>query len=551
MESFKIQIYRLIKRNAFIIFLLLIGLIFSIPLFHQGFYLSHDGQAHVARFAAYIKAFSDGQFPFRFAGTLNYGYGSPVLNFYYPLPGAIAIPFHFLGISLENIFKASIIFSFILSFFSFYLWIKELLKDEGLAFLGGVLYGLTPYHFLNLYVRGGIAEQIAYAFVPFVFLFIEKAISNKNIKYSIIGGIFYALVILSHNSVSLLFSPIFLFYSIIRAKDIRGLALTLLILFIGLSLASFFWIPAIMEAKYTNAKLFIGDMFKYHFPSVQSLIYSKWGFGPDVNKPGGLSPQIGIINWAIILISISSIFLKNLFRKETYFWIIVFLITVFLTLSVSTFIWYYLPLLSNLQFPWRIVGISSFAAVVLGVIAVKNFDRKIRLLLFLAVIVYSLQFLKINYTKSKPDSFYFNYPGTTYYHGEASPIWTAGDFGEFPKSTLEIISGKGSYIQNLHKSNLHVFTFNAKTNIRVVDNTVYFPGWQVLVDNKASPIQFQDPNHRGLITFDVPKGKHVAMVVIKETGLRLFSDLISIFSLLFIVILFVLRKKINKMLFLR
>ena len=90
------------------------SLIFVIPLFSSNFYASHDGEAIIARFGAYVKASNDGQFPLRWAGDLNFRYGSPVLIFYYPLPGIFLIPLNAIGISLENTFKIIIGFSFIL-----------------------------------------------------------------------------------------------------------------------------------------------------------------------------------------------------------------------------------------------------------------------------------------------------------------------------------------------------------------------------------------------------------------------------------------------------
>ncbi len=54
---------------------ILIGFILSVivagPLFHKGFYPSHDGELHLARVAAYSQALKNGQFPVRWAADLN------------------------------------------------------------------------------------------------------------------------------------------------------------------------------------------------------------------------------------------------------------------------------------------------------------------------------------------------------------------------------------------------------------------------------------------------------------------------------------------------
>lgn len=312
-----------INRNIFyIILIILISVLFISPLLQFKFYKSHDGEGHAARFAAYYQAFKDGQFPPRWAGNLNFGYGTPVFIFYYPLPGYIASGIHAKGISYENSFLLLMIISFILAPLFFYLWIREYLNKD-IAFLGGLLYGLAPYHFLNVYVRGDIAETMAFVLVPLIFLFIEKYIHSNKIIFVILGAVSYGLLVLSHNGISLMFSPIIFLYAVLRSKNKKIFSFTLSIFILGLMLSSFFWLPALYEGKYVNTQLFIGTMYKSNFPAPLQLFYSDWGFGPDVSKAGGLSPQIGILYIALALLALF-IFSRNKNKKDTLFWIGVF-----------------------------------------------------------------------------------------------------------------------------------------------------------------------------------------------------------------------------------
>jgi uncharacterized membrane protein YfhO len=76
------------------------------------------------------------------------------------------------------------------------------------------------------------------------------------------------------------------------------------------------------------------------------------------------------------------------------------------------------------------------------------------------------------------------------------------------------------------------------------ENTLYFPGWSAMVDGQNVPIEFQDINSRGIMTFAVPTGTHKVVVIFAETKLRLLSDVFSLFALLGTGILFILRKRI-------
>lgn len=531
--------------------ILIITSLFLFPLFRPEFYDSHDGEAHVARFAAYIQSFQDGQFPPRWAGNLNFSYGTPLFIFYYPLPGYLASFLSLTGLSLENIFKFIIGLNFIIAPVFFYLWAKLLFRKE-VAFLGALLYAFAPYHFLDLYVRGDVAEVMALALVPLVFFCIEKLLIVRSSSYMILGGISYALLILSHNGISLMFSPIFLLYVTLRSEKKKDFLLTLPLFCIGLVLSAFFWLPALYESRYTNIHLFVGDMYKNHFPTVRELIYSPWGFGPDVRQSGGLSPQIGFLYVLMTVLSIFVVLKEKKQQKQIYGWLAVFFMAVFISLSLSHFVWGNLSLLRVYEFPWRFTALSSFAAVILSCYVlsfIKN--KKIFVGFFLLIIVVSIPFIKVKHYVTRDDAFYKNFTGTTYYHGEANPIWTAGDPTTFPELPIEIVGGEATIDNFIKKTNNHTFTLTANNRTIVLDNTQYFPGWKVSVDGKNTPIQFQDPNYRGLITFQVPSGEHKIEVKFTESPIRLLSNTLSIVAILVVSIILIMKLFKRRLLFLK
>ena len=535
-----------LNKNVFYIFLIiLISVIFISPLLQFRFYQSHDGEGHAARFAAYDRAFKDGQFPPRWAGNLNFGYGTPVFIFYYPLPGYIASVIHATGISYEGSFLLLMVTGFIFAPLFFYLWMREYLNKD-IAFLGSLLYGLAPYHFLNVFVRGDIAETMALVFVPLVFLFIEKFIRSKKIIFILLGAVSYGLLVLSHNGISLMFSPVLFLYTVLRSKNKKIFLFTLSIFILGLLLSSFFWLPALYEGKYVNTQLFIGSMYQKHFPSPLQLIYSNWGFGTDVQKAGGLSPQIGIPYIALTLLALF-IFSGNKNKKDTLFWMGIFLLAVFITLPVSSFIWEKLSILRLYQFPWRFTALSGFASIVIGCFALNSLkNKKLYFACLALLIISSIPFIKVKGYESKNDKFYNNYQATTDF-GATISIWTEGDPGKPAKAQLELIGGKAKIENFEKKTNLHTFTIDAQTNSQILDNTTYFPGWTATIDGKRVPIEFQDMNHRGLITYYVPKGKHTVRLQFMESPVRFLSDTLSLIALVTVLILslLLLSKKIK------
>src|SRR6185369_9866145 len=450
-----------------ILLVIFLSAAFLSPLLSHTFYESHDGEAHLARFAAYTKAFQDGQFPPRWAGDLNFGYGTPVFIFYYPLPGYLASLMHFGGMSFEMIFKLLMIAGFLLAPICFYLWAKLLFKKE-VAVIGALLYGLAPYHFLDLYVRGDIAEVLAFIFVPLVFWAIEKTVTEKKNMFIIWGGIFYGLLILSHNGVSLMFSPVFLLYGIIRSKNKKLFASIVVLFFIGLVLSAFFWMPALYEGRYVNTKLFIGNMYKDNFPTVLQLIISRWGFGADVAKANGLSPQLGLIPFGFAVAACSLFFKEKKKRKIFGMWLGVFAAAVFITLPISNSVWSHISLLRLYEFPWRFVGLVSFAAAVLACFVLEKIhNKKIFIVLLLAILITSLPLVRVKKYISESDAYYAHFAGTTDYHGAATSIWTAGEPNTFAKHQIELIGGQGKIDVVEKKSVGHVLAAHAKNEVAV------------------------------------------------------------------------------------
>jgi len=128
-------------------------------------------------------------------------------------------------------------------------------------------------------------------------------------------------------------------------------------------------------------------------------------------------------------------------------------------------------------------------------------------------------------------------------------IW-AGRSQDYPerKNQTQIVEGKGEILTETLKNSSRKYTVNAKTPLKLVDRTFYFPGWTVFVDGVKTNIEFQNPDYRGVITYQIPSGKHSIYVVFEDTKVRLLGKILSVVSLVLLFILFFLRKKIRRIL---
>lgn len=534
------------KKYLILIPLFILGLIPLLALFHSGLPITHDGQDHVARIANFYQNLPDGNIIPRWAPNLNWGYGHPILEFLYPLPSYIASLFHFLGFSLVDSTKIVFGLGMFLSLIFMYMWLSSFLK-EAPAILGAVLYTYAPYRFVDLYVRGDIGENLAFAFMPLTLFFIYKLYKTQNFKYSVFGSISLAFLILSHNAISLMLLPFilfYIFYFIWQSKFNKYFIFnTLCLMFLGFGLSAFFWIPGLLEAKYTLRNIVTAGSYIDRFVSLKALLYGAWTYGIS----GQFTVQLGIINWFSLLVSPLVIFLLLKKRDRNYLLVLVLLIHILvgisLMLPVSNFIWSKVILLQNLQFPWRFLAIIVFTTAVLGAFFVATIAQKFQFWLSVFLIVL-IVFLSKDYIKPKgysykPESFYTGvYKGTTD-TGESAPIWSVRFMEKIPAANLQIVDGYAN-IENLKRtSTYHKYHVNVNKKTIFRENTLYFPGWEILANGAPVNIQFHLPHYNGVMMFTLGKGDYTIETVYKETKLRAIADAISMVVLFNIVGFFV------------
>lgn len=513
---------------------------------------THDGLVHLARIGAYFKALHDGQIPVRWAGDLNYGYGMPLFNFMYQVPYAIASVLIFLGLGLVSSFKITLALSFILSGIFMLGFSLAFFQDYKKAILVTIFYQFVPFRIIEILIRGSFGEVYAYAFLPLVLWGIVVVFKKQNYWSILLTSISTALLIISHNALSLVFFIITLGFVITFGENKKNYILGIASLFLGLLLASFYWIPALFEHKYTYGDLFMKNLYLSHFPPLLSFFTPNFLNNKSL-QTGGIAVQIGLFHMLVLFVAIFTFFhnkkITYKLKKLFIFCFIIFAIALFFMQPISKPIWSHVAQLRQFQFSWRFLSVVGFATSLLSVCLLNYnfFNKKWIYFTILFMVIFSTAYYwkpslgldKIN------ENYYWNFPLNTTYFGETDVIWSQGPKNRYPKKRIEIIGGKGEITDFQKKSNLQTFSVDAKTDIQLVDHTQYFPGWRAYSDNMPVPIQFQDQHWRGEIIFFVPKGKHEIKVVFGESKTRFIADMLTMGTIIFLAFFGLFRKTIR------
>ncbi|MEK7573059.1 MAG: hypothetical protein AAB531_01400 [Patescibacteria group bacterium] len=504
-------------KKTFVIFLALV--IFSIPsivsLVHSGFPLTDDGNWMVIRFSAFYEAIRNDQFPVRFLPRLSNGYGYPVADFLYPLFMYIGFPIHIIGFSFADTIKVILGLSMLSSSIFTFLWLKKTFNNLT-SFVGSICYVYFPYHLFDLYKRGSVGEILALAIVPFILL----GIKTKNLIIQALG---YGLLIVAHNTLAVIFIPIILGYSYLSSENKKFNFKLFYPLFLGLGLSAFFSIPAVYDRQYTL------------FSTTQVSDYSKYFITWDNFN------LLGIVFLIFLLLGFYLIFKKNKFAS---YFLTVSILAFFITTPLSDFMWKTSFLQSYVQFPFRFASVLILTSSYIIAAFLNNLKIK-ESLIFAFIILAALFFSSKDFIfpqsyQYHPDTFYSTNRDTTTVKNEYMPKWF-NYMNQDYKNKVEVLKGNAAINNLVIKGDKISFNLDSKENSLIQINTAYFPGWEVKVDSKKTDVIYKD---NGLIKFMAEKGSYLVKAGFYETPVRIFSDIVSFISIIFIIHLFVRKKYI-------
>lgn len=495
---------------------LFLSLLVSVDYLRPGFPYTHDGENHLARFANYKIALKEGQFPPRLAPNLLNHYGYPVFNYNYPLANILSLPFSLLGINYEATFKTLLVLSLIFGGVGVIKWLRSLtLIDQenklGLIFALGVYY--SSNYLINMVLfRGNIGEVLAFALFPWVLFWL------KNKTFSPVFIVIWVAFLLSHNLMAFFGSIICLIIWLFEYKK-HLKVLKQEVLFFGLifALSSWFWWPAVLELNLVAAgHSQLVTLATEHFPTLKELLFAPLQFG--FSYPGSVDSlgfSLGAAQWLVVVASVLVSFLGNKKARLTFprKFLSLFGLMIFLELPISLFFWRIIPILSLLQFPWRL---SFFASILLLPLASWVFfhsSKQVRWLLLIVLfsqIIIQLKLVPLKYFH-KSETEYDLFPQTTTTDNENMPEgFKYLLFGDW-QPTPQILEGAGKIEVNSWTGSSRNYQLNLSQESLIVEPTVNFLGWQtqVAVDaGKTKVIEYLNNEEiQGRLAYKLPAGQ--------------------------------------------
>lgn len=520
------------KRLLPFIVIFFVVLIYTKPFFRPGFFPTHDGEWAIVRLAEMQREIKDMQIPPRWADYLNHGFGYPLFNFTYPFPFYVGTILRFFHIGLTDSIKMIFVGSALVSALFMYLLGRELAGDFA-GLLASIFYSVAPFRLVDLYIRGSIGESISLAIFPMLFYFSLKFILKPSwVKMVIVSAILAALI-LSHNIMALVFFPlwlVFLYVALISYyEDIRQYTWRyfLPMILLGLGLAAYFFIPALAEKKFVMlSQVKLADM-SSNFINIRDYLLSPWNY----SKP---SYQLGWAHILAAILGIVSLILAKDIDKKKYWSLLIFIlgsafILIFYAHPFSAEFWN-IPPLSWFDFPWRFLTPLAFFLALSSIFLTTHRVTKFigGILAFLTVIL-SINFINVSSSVNNPDTYYATNDATTTSMDELMPVWVTSKPSNRYSQKIEVEKGRAQLYNLMYNSSSIKFRVIASTPSTIKVNTIYYPGWKFYINNKEIPVDYKNPE--GLMKLDVAAGSVDVIGLFRETNIRLWSNIITLISI--------------------
>jgi hypothetical protein len=530
-----------------------------IPLCSAGLFDSHDGLFHVYRLAALDRAVRNGVLLPRWFPEFAFGYGHPVLNFYGPVSYYWGLPFTLLGADATLATKLVLATGLVAAALGMYLLARLYLK-RGPSLAAAIIYTYLPYHLADLYIRGAVAEFLAFVWFPLVLWAFQRLIENRNPRDLVrpaLAALLLVALVTTHSLSALVFAPVLAGYVVLllwKRHEWRAVGGVILTLALALALSAFYWLPVLAESHYVGLASGVSRGYRNHLLVPGDLVSLDLAYDYSLEPGAPITFPLGWVQAAILGLASIRMASSRRQRRTWLFYLLIALGSAFMLITWSLPVWKALEAgLALLQYPWRfevltVLATSILAGALLEGVAAGHRWRGLAaaLALVLVTVVWALGSLPVvpapvdlSVEGMWRTDRALNQIGATW-TGEYLPIWVQEQRGAISRSPSEpsqqeptILAsppGPGQARLTGVGPTRYEMSVDAPQGSRVVLHQFYYPGWQATWQGQTIPAHPE--GNLGLTAFDLPPGSGTLSLRLALTPAQWWGTLASLITAL-------------------
>ncbi len=490
---------------------------------------THDMHAHYNQMRSFYEGLSKGAVYPRWEADTNRGFGAPTTSYYPPAAYYLTAA----GYALTKDWTAALLVAqglmMLGSGLALY-WYARRWLSRWAALVAMAAYVLGPYHLLDEYQRGALAEMLGFVWMPLMLGAGERLVSEasgrdgdtavqrdgaekwgervkwrERVKWVMVLAVSYGGFVWSHPATAYQFSLGFVVVMAVLAamrRSWRGLAWVAAGLGLGLGLAAAYILPAVLEQSFINS-----DNVAQDYPYHDSYVLVRLGLHAGrANYYLDLLDRIWILN-AILIVAAAVALLVirprvmrrwSPLKEHVILWLTLGVLALFMMTRLSYPLGRYIPKIEIGVFTWRMLAIVTLAVALLagacGEVALRmartwrRHEAGLALVVAVWVIIggawFSLEEVVKPYSNGNPfvpEPEPFNYalmPRTGY-----------GDIFRLPRvEPAELERGKGSAIVERWAPEHRAVRVELSDSDRLLLRAFNFPGWTATVDGRPASI---------------------------------------------------------------
>jgi 6-pyruvoyl-tetrahydropterin synthase related domain len=501
-----------------------------------------DAVDHVNWFSVFGPQLWSGELYPRWLADMNGGFGSPAFFFYPPLAHYAAAAFHpLVGDGWRALGLASAL-AVILSGCAAYAWLATLVSPRA-ALIGALVYIIMPYHLaVDLYTRAAYAELWAFVWLPLLARATTKVARGEACTPAGVA-VAYALLIVTHLPTALLASPLPVVQAIVDAppgRSARALLRVALGLGLGVGLAAVYLAPALLD-RASLSETFVRDT---------PLAYDQW----FIRLSGASNSRVRNLTLVVLLTACvgawgavtHAVGRGPVARRPVIFWSVVLVGAVLLMTPLARPVWEGLPLLQQVQFPYRFGTIATLAATALaaaGAAGLRREGARIPMValtagLGLAGLCVVSTAIPLRHQLTDPTALTPERRHTLDLKLEDYflPRWAGADVRGRLKRDAQVIEGAGVVTVTSWQPRAIGLLVQAEDLAVVRIGQFYYAGWRAMVD--GAPVAVVPSTRDGLLQLTVPSGRHEVLLSLVPGNAEQWGWMLSgITALLLVAIL--------------
>jgi hypothetical protein len=526
-----------------------------------------DGLFHIHRIQAMTLLLQSGDLYPRWIPWFHLGYGYPVFNFYAPASTYMGGLLGLIGVPAPLAFNLLIALTWVIGSVGCYRLARRWLPEPA-ALLTAAIWCYAPIRLQAIWNIGSLPALLAAALVPWLLLGLLRAARTPSSRSCAGLSLAWGALLLTHQPTALLMglviaitAPLLCIWSRReRQKFIHSVVCTGGGLLLGTGLAAIFLLPMLVEAQYIQLDTSAADI-----PAVlaagfisptQLFIQPGAPDQSDLNR--NLPETVGLVLGLLALIGAG-----GLIGRRQYGLAIgaaaCAAMTLFMVTSGSSAVWLSSPLLAQLRFPGRVLGVGVVSFALLGggcvLLTAPRWQPWISGALLAVVIGAALPTVYpsrdwVNFSQlSAADSIQYEYEttafgGTSYNefkpnYGQSTSFDLPPDLESYAAHPFQLrirdVSSRAAEVEYITEQSVRIISAEP---VRVRLRRFYWPGTQISINGE--PARFEIDPEFGLVAVALPAGTYDITLWQEPSFAVITAPLVSLICL--IVVSFLLRR---------